>query len=265
MNLRKSLRRYLALSPLQSTFRLLYRVALIGMNYGGAGSSRSSGDAQALELLRGAGPCVVFDVGANIGSYVAQVLEHLGDQATVYAFEPSSAAFARLREHVGDRKNVQLVQQGIGSVAGSSTLFSAVPGSVLASTYVNPLEKEALPGEPIEIVSIDEVCRARSIDHIDLLKLDLEGGELDALRGASGLLERGAIDLIQFEFGQPSIGARTFFIDLFDLLSPRYQIYRVLPHGLARLDAYHETLEVFMSTNYLAVSRQRASRFKLPG
>jgi FkbM family methyltransferase len=266
MNLRKSLRRYLALPALQSSFRLLYRVALVGMNYGGAGSARSSGDEQALELLRsGSGPFVVFDVGANIGSYVVQVLEHLGEAVTVHAFEPSSAAFARLREHVGDRKTVQLVSKGIGATSGTSTLFSAVPGSVLASTYVSPLDQEALPGEPIEIVSIDDYCRAHGVEHIDLLKLDLEGGELDALRGAQRLLERDAIDMIQFEFGQPSIGARTFFVDLFQLLSARYQIYRVLPHGLVRLDAYHETLEVFMSTNYLAVSRERASRFKLPG
>lgn len=61
--------------------------------------------------------------------------------------------------------------------------------------------------------------------------------------------------MVQFEFGQPSLGARTFFSDLFHLLAPRYDVYRVLPRGLERIDGYHETLEVFMSTNYLAIAR----------
>ena len=76
-------------------------------------------------------------------------------------------------------------------------------------------------------------------------------------RHVEGMLRRGGIDVIQFEFGQPSLGARTYFADLFALLTPRYEIYRVLPAGLQLLPAYHETLEVFMSTNYLAVSRQQ--------
>ena len=264
-SLRKNLRRYLALRPLQRSYRLLYRFALMGMNYGGAGSARSSGDDQALRLLRSAQPettqpLVVFDVGANVGSYVSQVLEYLGNGVEIHAFEPSSTAFAKLRRRLDERPNVHLVPAGIGAAAGESRLFSAVPGSVLASTYVNPLDMNVV-GESIELLTLDGFCAESGIEHIDLLKLDLEGGELDALRGSQRLIDADAIDLIQFEFGQPSMGSRTFFVDLFQFLDPRYMIYRVLPHGLIRIDAYHETLEVFMSTNYLAVSRSRASKY----
>lgn len=261
MNIRKNLRRYLARAWLQNAFRLMYRVSLVGMNYGGAGSARSSGDAIALEMLRDARrdvPLVVFDVGANVGSYVVQVLETLGRSTTVYAFEPSSVAFQQLQHHVGQELGVHLAQLGIGAEPSTTTLFAAVPGSVLGSTFAHPLQ-DGLQGERITLTTLDEFCREHAIRHVDLLKLDLEGGELDALRGASRMLEADGIDLVQFEFGQPSIGARTFFADVFKLLDPRYEIYRVLPHGLVRLAAYHETLEVFMSTNYLAVSRVHAA------
>ena len=264
LRLRKNLRRYIARPGLQRSFRLLYRIALAGMNYGGAGSNVSAGDEIALRRVAAArretrATPVVFDVGANIGSYVAQILGVLGDDVTVHAFEPSSAAFSRLRETFAQRPNVHLVQAGIGRVRGPATLWSAVPGSVLASTYVNPVDGE-LPGERIQLVTLDDFCEEHDIRRIDLLKLDLEGGELDALRGASRLLQAAAIEMIQFEFGQPSLGSRTLFVDLFELLKDRFDLYRVLPQGLEPLPEYHETLEVFMSTNYLAIARKHRRR-----
>jgi FkbM family methyltransferase len=253
---RKLLRRYLAQPALQQPFRLLYRIALAGMNYGGASSEVSSGDDLALLRLKESrqGLRIVFDVGANIGSYVQKALRILGDESLIYAFEPSARAFSRLEQSYGEQQNVRLVAAGIGSQPGTATLWAADPGSVLGSIYANPIY-ENLPGEEIKVLTLDGYCEDHGIERIDLLKLDLEGGEFDALKGAKRLLEANAIGLIQFEFGQPSIGSRTFFADLFQLLSPRYDLYRVLPRGMECLHTYHETLEVFMSTNYLAVLR----------
>ncbi len=258
MKLRKHIRRYIAHPALQRPFWLLYRFALMGMNYGGAGSGSSAGDKQALvRLARLSQAPVVLDVGANVGTYLRQVFDFV-DGARVHAFEPSQAAYARLASAFGADPRVVLNRQGIGATNGHATLWSTIPGSVLGSMYAATPDMQ---GESIDIVSLDAYCIDREIDHIHLLKLDLEGGELDALRGAGRLIERDAIDVIQFEFGQPSLGARTYFADLFSLLAPRYEIYRVLPAGLERIPAYHETLEVFMSTNYLAVSRHVRARF----
>lgn len=230
----------------------------MGLNYGGAGSYLSAGDEIALQRVAGGRrddrASVIFDVGANVGSYTTQALRTCGEHVRVYAFEPASAAFSRLEKTFANHPQVHLVKVGIGAAPGHVTLWSDAPGSVLASMYVNAVQ-HAVSGEAIEIVTLDDFCSKHGVTCIDLLKLDLEGGEVDALRGAKRLLEAGAIKLIQFEFGQPSIGARTYFLDLFEMLSSRYEIYRVLPRGLERLSAYHETLEVFMSTNYLAVTR----------
>ncbi|MDX2089250.1 MAG: FkbM family methyltransferase [Kofleriaceae bacterium] len=253
--LRKRLREHIARPLLQRPYRLLYRVALAGMNYGGAGSSASSGDLVALQRIAANRDrqSVVLDVGANVGTYLGQVLATLGTNTRVFALEPSRTAFEALERRFGGTPGVQLSRVGVGAVPGRATLWGSQAGSVLASIY--PSGNESGGGEDIEVVTIDEFCAARQIEQIDLLKLDVEGAELDALRGARGLLERGAIGMVQFEFGQPSLGARTFFADLFHLLAPQYEIYRVLPRGLERIEAYHETLEVFMSTNYLAIVR----------
>lgn len=62
----------------------------------------------------------------------------------------------------------------------------------------------------VRTITLDEFCSQRNIQHVDLLKLDAQGGELDALRGAQNLLARGGISLIysevefvQFYEGQP--------------------------------------------------------------
>jgi len=255
---RKRARSYLAQPSLQGAYRLLYRIALAGMNYGGAGSNASAGDSVALRLLAASprGPKIVFDIGANVGAYTEQVLRIVGSDVTIIAFEPSRTAFEALRARFRDRANVELHHRGMGARCGTATLWSSVPGSVLGSTFRDAAADANVQGELIEMVSLDEFCAERGIEHIHLLKVDVEGGELDVLRGASRLLAADAIDFVQFEFGQPSLGARSFFGDLYRLLDPQFEIFRVLPNGLEPLGRYHETLEVFMSTNYVAIARR---------
>src|SRR4029453_12669647 len=54
-------------------------------------------------------------------------------------------------------------------------------------------ESEAASDTPVEVVSLDNYCRANQIDLIDLLKLDIEGGEFEALLGAERLLAEKAL------------------------------------------------------------------------
>lgn len=255
--LRKRGRSYLAQPSLQGVYRLMYRVALAGMNYGGAGANVSAGDRVALKLLatRRRGTKVVFDVGANVGAYSEQVLRLVGPDVKIFAFEPSAAAFEALQARFGEHANVELQRKGVSAHSGTATLWSAVPGSVLGTMFHDETTNADVRGEPIELVSLDEFCAEKGVERIDLLKLDVEGGELEALRGATRLLSANAIDLIQFEFGQPSLAARSFFGDLYRLLNPRFELFRVLPNALEPIGRYHETLEVFMSTNYLAIAR----------
>jgi hypothetical protein len=76
------------------------------------------------------------------------------------------------------------------------------------------------------------------------------------LRGGQRLLEADAIRLIQFEFGGCAVDARIYLRDLYQLLNGRYRLYRMLRDGLAPLAAYSERDEVFVTTNFLAISRQ---------
>ena len=67
-------------------------------------------------------------------------------------------------------------------------------------------------------------CATEGIEHIHFLKLDVEGHEVAVLRGAQGMLNRGAISMIQFEFGPANIYSRSYFYDFWSLLSDSYDL-----------------------------------------
>jgi len=111
--------------------------------------------------------------------------------------------------------------------------------------------------ETVTVQTIDAFSDEQGIDRVDFLKLDVEGHELEVLKGAEQRLTTDRISAIQFEFGGCNIDSRTFFQDFFYLLSGRYYLFRILPNALYRIDEYREVDEVFVTTNYLALHRER--------
>lgn len=76
-----------------------------------------------------------------------------------------------------------------------------------------------------------------------------------AFSGAITMLEQDRIDVLQFEFGGVSFDSLTYFGYLLELLSPGFDLNRILRYGLYRIGSYHERLELFSCINYLALRR----------
>lgn len=252
-------------AALQPLWASLHRLSLYGMNYGGGYWFDRSGEKWVVERLGrslgASGPrterAVVFDVGAHDGSYSAGVRDVLGERARIYCFEPSLKTFDNLRKTLGDQPEIFLYNLGFGDREEEATLHSTgygSPGSTLYTPF-GAAPGQSLTNETCRLRRLDRFCEEEGIRRIEFLKIDVEGNELNVLRGASGMLKTGAIRLIQFEFGEVQIGSRTFFKDLYRLLTPDYTIHRILRAGLAPIEAYDEIHEIFRTTNYLAVSR----------
>lgn len=140
---------------------------------------------------------LVIDLGANVGD-VAAPLAATG--ATVECFEPDPYAFARLSERLGEAPNVTLVNAAAGTRAGTVTLrrapgFDAKPkGASVKSTILEGGRGVGDEGA-VEVPMIDFPAhlRARIAAHgeIALLKMDIEGAELDILEAmeAEGLFQ----------------------------------------------------------------------------
>lgn len=204
-------------------------------------------------------PAVIFDVGTNVGGYASELISHFDKRVSLFCFEPSKKSFEQLTDKLGDYENVELFNFGFGDKEESTSLYSDKEGSNLASIYNRRLSHFGISmkhKEDIVLKRIDNFCRDKNIKHIYLLKLDVEGNELKVLNAAKSLISSYSIDFIQFEFGGCNIDSRTFFQDFFYLLNPYYKVYRILKSGLAPIEAYKETYEIFITSNFLAISRK---------
>lgn len=248
----------------QRLFRRLHTLSLRGMNFGNGGDFTASGELFVLKHIRSQFPSgtalTIFDVGANIGDYSKTVSQVMGTSATIHAFEPSSATYSTLKENTSGVSNLVLHHFGMTDVPGEMTLYKNSGLSGLSSVYQRRLDHFNIAmdqKETIRLESIDSFCTAEGIARIHFLKLDIEGNELRALTGAKGMIEKGAIDFIQFEFGGCNIDSRTFFQDFFYALNDHFRIFRILKDGLAEITSYSESEEVFITINYLAQKRDR--------
>lgn len=203
----------------------------------------------------------VFDVGANKGQFLRLTLDTVRTGGlTVHSFEPGRETFALLKRAAEGDPRVRLNNFALGRHEGEATLHYDKVGSGMASLTKRRLDYAGVEfelEERVRIATIDEYCASNGVERIDLLKIDIEGHELDALSGASGLFERRAIESVAFEFGGCNIDTRTYFQDFWYFFRDRgMEILRITPSGyLHPVGRYRESFEQFKTTNFLAVNR----------
>jgi len=241
----------------QPLFELLYKISIKGMNFGDS-ETEDSGEKYVLEYLKRKSDTenfVIFDAGANLGQYATLANKVFSDKAYIYSFEPGKETFSQMSKNTSTIKNIQRYNFALGSFDGEATLNYDKEGSGLASVYERKLEHANISlntKENIEIKTIDSVYLSNNITHIDFLKMDVEGHELEILKGAGDVLKDKKVSALQFEFGGANIDSRTYFQDFFYLLKENYRIYRVLQDGLKEIKNYSELQEIFTTVNYFA-------------
>jgi len=145
---------------------------------------------------------VVYDIGANIGIYSRFMVQEFG-AGRVYAFEPVAGNYPRLVKNLeiggcGDR--AQALQLAIGDEDGlvdfqsddTSALTGALDSVNHGTASRNRVQYHLPPQlEKVRVARLDTVIRERGLATPDVIKLDVEGAEAMALRGARKLLDEG--------------------------------------------------------------------------
>ncbi|MEO8139888.1 MAG: FkbM family methyltransferase [Gemmatimonadota bacterium] len=185
----------------------------------------------------------VVDAGANIGEIALAAGARVGASGCVLAFEPQPDLTERLRRHVAANQlqtTIRVSELGLSDRSATATLFASA-GAYADGSHHNGLAslyQSACRGQPvssIRLVTLDSFLETAPVDHLDLIKVDVEGAELAVLQGARGTLGRFRPALIVEVQQESSLAAGYDQRNILDFLAPfGYQFFTILRGGRLR-------------------------------
>lgn len=174
---------------------------------------------------------VIFDVGANKGQSI-DFYKELFPSASIYSFEPNQKLYNDLKEKYGGKDIVQVFPCALGEhvqhkefiIYENNELSSFKPIEISSQNpFVNEKVSEK---DQVEVDTLDQFLFKRNIKHIDLLKIDTQGYELEVLKGATASLDRGIINNIYLELNLINMyEGQSNYIDILNFLhQKRFQL-----------------------------------------
>jgi len=139
---------------------------------------------------------VVWDVGANVGATTVFLARHYPD-AQVHAFEPAREPRSVLERNAARWPNVTVHPIGLSDRDGTVPLFHGEGDTGFASVHRRPETTD--DSEPVELRDAGPWAQARGLARIDVLKLDVEGCELDVLTSLVPLLPTVKVLYVEYE------------------------------------------------------------------
>jgi len=205
----------------------------------------------------------VFDVGANVGHWTQSFLEfgaRVNRPVFIHAFEGCEKTCVTLESNLKQNGFLHLVKVNnltLSSSKGKRQFYST--GLNAGSNGLYPLNEVNLEKQivtDVETETIDGYCAQNSISHIDYIKVDTEGHDLEILYGCKELFAGGAVDIAQFEYNHRWINSRHYLRDAFDYFVPMgYALGKITPNGIEFYPAWDFELETFREGNYLVVKQ----------
>jgi FkbM family methyltransferase len=163
------------------------------------------------------------DIGSNIGLFSLYASRKVGPAGTVLAFEPARLTYNRLLENIqlNGIKNIRPYQLGLSDKDEILELNVSSDGHEAWNTFVQRSDEMYSLKEKVQVKSFDNFLKENDIesDKISLIKLDVEGFELNVLRGSAGLLasQNAPVFLVEFT-DENAISAGNCCHELYKLL-----------------------------------------------
>jgi FkbM family methyltransferase len=149
---------------------------------------------------------VAFDIGANVGSW-SVIMNKLNPACQIYSFEPIPKTFALLEVNASQNAGQKIFPVNAAVSDCDGEMDFEVPGNVAIFGRLAPSKNATLSDgrfagasiSKVRTIRLDHFCKARNIDTIDFLKIDVEGFELAALRGLGEVMLNKRVKAIHIE------------------------------------------------------------------
>jgi len=210
----------------------------------------------------------IFDVGANIGEW-SIFTSHCFPKSQVFAFEPVPKTFNLLRENTNSLSNVHCFNLGFSSEPKLATIHVNDELSFLATLSPGVVHQQGFVTVPheIKLETLERFALSNNINQIGFLKIDVEGHELNVLRGINPFTKTSSINLairiIQFEYSQNFIEERIFLKDLYDFFDSKSMILGKIYPKFVDFRDYNYGKENFLHANFLAIHKNDSELKKL--
>lgn len=159
-------------------------------------------------------PSVIYDIGANIGTW-ALLAKSIFAESRIECFEPLETHFDEFNKNTKAISNINLNRVALGSQNSKMeiniTSFTDASSLLEVSNNTEVLYNIFKSGSAeVDVVKLDDYIEANSIPYPDMMKLDIQGYELEALKGASKCLDSAKYVVLEVCFEELYIGQPLF-------------------------------------------------------
>lgn len=207
---------------------------------------------------------VTIDVGFHDGASTNEILR-VRPKGRVIGFDPSRFARESYERNFAADQRISFESMGL----------AAEPGVLVFHDYENMCNslapRKEMPGQTpscykVPITTIDKYCDERGIGHVNFMKIDAEGYDLNVLEGARGLLSSQGVDIFCFEFASGWAATRRYLWEATEYFEPlQYRLFHLFNGFLCPL-VYDVKIDscCTLSTMYVGVSERRLARGDIP-
>jgi FkbM family methyltransferase len=217
-------------------------------------NAETNGELRILQKISKLNPQTIFDVGANVGDYAA-LSRRICPDTRIYSFEPVKSTFQILEKNLLNKNigNVIAINKGLFK-EDKKIEINIYPGHEHASLHdLKGVSYSVVRQDTIEVVNGDRLFKELRLNSIDLLKLDIEGAEMDALLGFGDALKARKIRAVQFEYGYINITSKILLCDYYDFFrSYGYIVGKIYPKSV-EFREYSFKHEDFIGPNFIAI------------
>jgi FkbM family methyltransferase len=176
---------------------------------------------------------IFIDIGANVGSYSLVASSLVGRTGRVYAFEPAGNVFERLTENIAMNglKNIIAEKKAILDKNGSVDIYLSRHDNLGMSSIFHHSSESGV-SERVETISLDDYAEMKGLQRISLIKIDIEGAEMLALRGMRKVIEKFRPRIL-IELKEETVAGSEYQVkDIIDfLINAAYEIFIINEQG----------------------------------